>query len=101
MEPERKPWPFPIGPDGRAVTTRRIVYDGDPILAVVHDVDGDWEFIDNGPLELDDLMLVHLGHIVEHHSEVMQFADLPPGWEARRSDARSEWRRLPLIVEPN
>ncbi|TME47904.1 MAG: hypothetical protein E6I56_02835 [Chloroflexi bacterium] len=101
MGSKQQRWPFPVGPDARAATTKRIVHEGHPILAVVHDIDGDWEFIDNGPLELDDLMLVHLAHIVEHYPEVIEFADLPPGWEARRVDATSDWRRSPLTVEPN
>jgi hypothetical protein len=101
VAPTQQRWRFPVGRNGRAITTKRIVYEGEPILGVVHETDGDWQFVDNGPLELDDVLLVHLGHIVDHHPEVLEVADLGPGWQAWRDDAKSPWRRSPLTVQPN
>src|SRR6266481_118144 len=45
-------WPFPCDPHTRIFVSRCVVEDGAPIVRVVHDHDGDWQFI--GPVEDPD-----------------------------------------------
>ncbi len=92
-------WPFPVDRDARAFTTKRIVHEGSPILEVHHGSDGNWQFVDVGPLGREDILLVHLGHIAENHPEVLELADLAPGWHAWRSDEKSAWQRGPFTAE--
>jgi hypothetical protein len=85
-------WPFPEPARSSAWTTKRIVAGG-PVLAIHHEDDGQWQFVDEGPFEEEDAAFVHLGHFVEHHPWVVEFADLPIGWMAYREDPTSPWQR--------
>lgn len=96
LGPDGSKWPFPVSRDARAFTTKRIV-DGAPILDVFHENNGDWQFVDRGPLGQEDVALVHLGPIVENHPEVLEVADLAPGWHAWRADEKSSWERGPFL----
>ncbi len=84
-------WPFPDPPETVALTTRGVAFEGAPVMVVVHDDEGEWQFLDGDP-DLTDVAFVHLGHVVEHHPEVVAVADLPVEWEARRGPG-GRWRR--------
>jgi hypothetical protein len=87
------PWPYPDPHDTPVFATRRITDDGGPVLAVHHDLDGSWQFVDNGPKETEDIALVHLGHIVGADPTVVELADLPIGWMAFRASPMEAWTR--------
>lgn len=67
-----------------------------PILLVVHESNGDWQFLDGGVANVADGVAVHLGHIVEAQPALHALADLPRGWAAERSSEADEWQRCPL-----
>jgi hypothetical protein len=76
-------------PDCAAISLRSIVFDGEPILHVTHDLDDDgWQFLGGGDAEMDDAAVVSMAEIVALDSTVVAVADLPPGAEAAR-----EWNR--------
>ncbi len=85
-------WPFGEARDQIAFTTKRIVAGG-PVLAIHHEPDGVWQFVDDGPFEVADAATAHLGHFVDNHPWVAEFADLPEGWMAWRSKVGAEWQR--------
>jgi hypothetical protein len=84
--------------DGLVFTSRRVMYDGWPILLVTHDTEDEaWQFV-NGSGDTDDdmqIMLVHPEHVIELDSSVRELADLPPGWRAWRPEPGAEWTREP------
>jgi hypothetical protein len=84
-------WPFSEGIEGRAFTTKRIASGQTGVLAVYHDLDGDWQFIDEGPTERDDIEFVHLGHFVGQHPDVAEVASLKRGWRAVRDSGSGTW----------
>lgn len=87
------PWPFADRPDAAAFTTRRVAFDGAAVIGVTHDTDGSWQFLDGGSTTADDAALVHLAHVVGAHLDVVELADLPPGWEAWRDRPGAPWHR--------
>jgi hypothetical protein len=88
-------WPFNEPIDGRAFTTNRITAGQTEVLAVYHDSDGDWQFIDGGPTEREDIEFVHLGHFVKQHPYVVELADMKRGWRAVRQAPSRPWIREP------
>ena len=90
------PWPFDQPPNSRSVTLLSILVEREPILLVCHLREDDrWLFFPGGDFTAEDGALVSLSTIVAHDPTVREVADLPPGWIARRDDAKSEWKRRP------
>ena len=40
-------WRFPVSPDALVLTTKAIAFDGAPVAGVVHDEEGEWQFLDD------------------------------------------------------
>jgi hypothetical protein len=65
-----------------------------PILLVLHEGNGDWQFLDGNHVTPGDLVIVHIHHVFDDHPEVRTLRDLPPEWAAERDSADThEWRR--------
>lgn len=86
-------WPFPDPPDTTAFTTKRIAFEDYPILLVVHEEDGSWQFLDGQDVTREDIAVVHLAHVVGANVGVTEIADLPKGWEAERTNEGGPWAR--------
>ena len=81
-------------PDSLAVTTLARILDGSkPILYVVHDEDGDWQFLDGDDVSEEDAKTVSLKRIVGLDPSVKSLADLPTGWAAERRSPDQPWAR--------
>jgi hypothetical protein len=86
-------------PNGLVITPRQVMEQGWPILLVAHDDEEPrgWQFL-NGRGDTDDPkngIPVHAEHVIERDPSVVELADLPPGWEARRKSEGSPWVREP------
>lgn len=92
-------WPFPDPPDTAAFTTKRIAFEDHPVLLVVHDADGSWQFLDGQDVTQGDVALVHLAHVVGANLAVTELADLPKGWEAERQAEGGTWTRRPFVAD--
>src|SRR4051812_44883102 len=97
-------WLFDESPELGVFVTRE-VRAGEPIDIANHDHDGDWVFLTHderrdadGYLVDEDVILLHVSHVVDAHPEVMHFADLPRGYFAERQPDGS-WLRDELIAE--
>lgn len=62
-----------------------------PVRAVIHHMDGDWEFNSGPGFRDEDLGLYCLGCIIERHPYLKEFADLPKGWVGWRDDGNECW----------
>jgi hypothetical protein len=91
---EKSAWPFLDAKDCAVFTTHRVLDEGDPILCVVHDEDGDWQFLGSDANDSGDARVVSLQDIVENHPSVIELADLPTGWRAIRGGPGESWRRI-------
>lgn len=94
------PWPFPgVSQEAKVITTHRILNGDEPIRLVVHNEDDGWEFLDGLPVELDDLAVVYIHHILGDFPGLAAVADLAVGEMAeQRSDGL--WERSPVPPEP-
>jgi Domain of unknown function (DUF4262) len=77
-------WAFPVSPDALVLTTKAIAFDGAAVAGVVHDEEGEWQFLDDPAVDMGDLTIVHLAHVVSRRPELGAVGDLPAGFEAWR-----------------
>jgi hypothetical protein len=88
-------------PDCAVISLRSIVVDGAPILYVTHDEDDHgWQFLDGNDIDFANAAVVMLRNIVKRDPTVLELADMPPGWEARRKSVGSPWRREYVGAKP-
>ncbi len=88
---------FPVSPDALVLTTRAIAFGGGAVAGVIHDEDGEWQFLDDPGVDPEQLTFVHLAHVTGADPDLAGVGDRPLGWEAWRDPSRSgQWRRRPL-----
>jgi hypothetical protein len=95
--PRHKPveWPFTDGRNTAVFTTTHVLRDGEPIMFVFHNADGDWQFHYAGTKSVSDHMIVALEEIVQHDPSISELAHLPCGWRASRTAQNAPWHREP------
>jgi hypothetical protein len=64
----------------------------------VRDHDGDWQLL-CGTIEPDEPHLLHLYHVVDEDSSLLDVLDLEPGERADRDQPGSRW--VKSVVEEN
>lgn len=74
-------------------TTRQVLEDRFPVLAVYHDHDGDWQFLCDTTSDISDLRIVALEQMAKIDRSICELFDLPIGWKAVRENADSAWTR--------
>ena len=87
-------WPFQDAENTAVISLIRIVDGSQPILYVVHDEDGDWQFLDGGDVSEEDAAMVSLRNVCERDPSIKLLADLPVGWAAERATVEQEWERF-------
>jgi hypothetical protein len=73
------------------VYTTKQAFEGDPILFVYHDEDGDWQFHTSSSPNSEDAMLVCLEEITKLDPSINEIFHLQYGWRAWRECPNSEW----------
>jgi len=86
-------WPFEEPRNTAVITTKQIMQGGAPILSVIHDRDGEWQFLDGGDVMEDDTVVVGLGNLLSRDPGLRLLADLPCGWIAWRESRNMPWQR--------
>ncbi len=90
-------WPFDDPPNLAVVTVRSIIERGRPTLQVVHDADGEWQFLDGEDVTEEDARVVSLHHAISRDASLRNLImSLPTGWQAWRSGPDQPWHTLPL-----
>lgn len=89
-------WPFQVSADTEIYTTSNVVRNGDPILTIAHDHEGDWQFLCGYTNRTEDMFVLPLSSIYQEHPFIRDFADLPLGWVAWRDSAADAWHREPM-----
>lgn len=73
-------------------TTKYVLKKGSPIVRVLHDEDGDWQFLGNEDnLQETDAMVVSLGEIIEFDVTLLEIINLPIGKQALRDNTGEVW----------
>lgn len=73
------------------VYTSSHVLEGEPILYVYHNEDGDWQFHSSDDPNIDDAKLVALEEIINIDPTVNHIFFLPYGWSAWRKNKNANW----------
>lgn len=76
-------------------TTRQWLEEHKPILRVVHDHDGDWQFLTGDQIP-EDIRVVSLSEIVRSDHTLNEVFDLEYGEVAERASVGEEWERNSL-----
>lgn len=95
-------WLFDQPPNCASVVSRAVLEHAAPILCVSHDEDDHgWQFLHTAePVDdVEELVLVHLGHVLELDPSVQELADLEPGWIATRASHGAAWVREPCPAD--
>jgi hypothetical protein len=79
-------------------TTRQWLDLGKPILKVVHDMDGDWQFL-TGDQMPDDIKVVALEQIILRDKTLNGIFDLDYGYSADRDHIGGEWAKTKIENE--
>lgn len=81
----------------RAVFICDHVFSGShPILYVVHNDDGDWQFLCGGPHGGGQIpVAVGLNHLIDRDPTLLEVLRLPLGWEAERQSRSAAWEYRP------
>ncbi|ANE51851.1 DUF4262 domain-containing protein [Flavisolibacter tropicus] len=67
-------------------------FEGDPILYVYHDKDGDWQFHTSSTPSLADSKMVCLEEITKLDPSINEIYHLQFGWHAWRDSPQGEWK---------
>jgi hypothetical protein len=90
-------WPFvELQPDSTVTASPGVVAGLEPIIAVTHDGEGGWDFLDFKGY-VDDLERVHFGQLYQKQPWLARFAELPADTQACLDDD-GEWRMRPFDV---
>ncbi len=93
-KPTTKDWPFLDAENTSVITLTRITNGSRSILYVVHDKDGDRQFLGGGDVSEDDASTVALKEVAELDPSIKALADFPAGWAAERADVKKPRKRF-------
>jgi hypothetical protein len=74
-----------------AVFTTRQVLKGLPVLRVIHEDDGEWQFLCDTTYEVNDLKIVTLEELIKRDPTLNELFQLPYGWQAQRVVQAADW----------
>jgi hypothetical protein len=73
-------------------STKQVINWGKVIIYVVHDSDGEWQFLSGDNVTTDDLMIVALGSLLERDPTLNDVLSINPGYEATRDGVAGNWK---------
>ena len=86
-------WPFHEPRNCVTFVTAQVLERAEPILHVVHDENGEWQFIGCSDGTVQNGRVIALQEAVELDPSVLQLADMPIGWNALRHSPERPWTR--------
>jgi hypothetical protein len=86
-------WPFAELKNSVAFVTSQVLDRTEPILHVVHDKEGEWQFIGETDGTVENAKILCLHEAVRIDPAVLKLAELPIGWHAVRESPEHDWRR--------
>ena len=86
-------WAF-ADPGAAIVTIQHSILNGKTdILLVLHDQQGQWQFLAYSEPAIDPVVSVSLEEVLRMDKSVKELADLPRGWRASRATRKDSWER--------
>ena len=73
-------------------TTRFVIYDNSEIIRIIHEENGDWQFLGyEENLNESDAIIISLGEMLNFDNSLNIVDSLPMGKQALRKDKQSPW----------
>lgn len=72
-------------------TCSHVWEDNEPVLYVIHEGDGDWQFLCGGSHSDSEPILLHLEHLLERDRSINELADLGCSHSAERTELGQAW----------
>lgn len=86
-------WKFDQAPNVACITCPSVVA-GEPVLVVTHyEEDYSWAFLDGQPHDMAAALVVAMSTVLDVHPDLMEVANLPPGWSATRTAIDEPWSK--------
>lgn len=77
------------------VTSTSIMRKGRPVLLVSRYPDDEgWAFLDGGPFDFADALLVQVESVLRLDATLAEILDFPQGWSAQRAHVGGNWERF-------
>ncbi|MFM9988585.1 hypothetical protein [Flavobacterium sp.] len=73
------------------ITTKYVLIEKKNIIRVIHDSDGDWQFLTNDNVVESDALVVSLQQILEYDESISELLSLPRNKIAIRENKNSKW----------
>lgn len=74
------------------ITTRFVIYDNSEIIRIIHEENGDWQFLGReANLEESDAVIISLGEMMDLDNTLGIVESLPLGKQALRTNKMSPW----------
>lgn len=88
---------FPEEKNLAVFTNKQHLEENKPILYVIHEEDGDWQFLTGDELSESDAKVVALEQMVKRDPSLNELFNLERGEEAERSSLQAKWIRNKII----
>ncbi len=75
-----------------SVFTTRQVIEGNPVLYVYHDTDGEWQFHASDNITDENPVVTSLEEIIKRDLTINEVYNLKPGWCAWRENVNAKWK---------
>jgi hypothetical protein len=74
------------------ITTKNVINNNFPIIRVIHDEDGDWQFLgDEENLTEDDAVVISIEELLSIDKSVKEVLNMPIEKQAMRINKESSW----------
>ncbi len=71
-------------------TTKNVMSGLEPVVFVVHDSTGEWQFLGQSEVTMDDMLIVSLSQLLKVDPNIHRVLSMRPGYEATK--LRGEWQ---------
>ncbi|MDP9432067.1 MAG: hypothetical protein M3P91_04990 [Actinomycetota bacterium] len=85
-------WPVPQGPRTGVYVSRPLWSGREPLRHVLHDADGDWQFLCGTTVSPQDVLVVPLEEVLARYPQAAGLHDLPVGTAASYDEATRQWQ---------
>jgi hypothetical protein len=73
------------------ISTRYVMFENLPVLEVVHDEEGDWQFYGGQEISESDAVFVSLKQVLARDHSIESLLGMPRGSVARRENESCDW----------
>jgi hypothetical protein len=78
-------------------STKYVVNEGKEIVYVVHDMDGEWQFLSEDKVTVEDLMIISLGSLLTKDPSLNDIVSIEPGHKAMRNRNGESWKVSKIV----